>query len=50
MKRILAVFIVCLFVGAASAAEKRFEVPVEGSPSVGPQNAKVTIVQFTDYQ
>jgi hypothetical protein len=50
MKRILIVLLACLFAGAASADVKRFTVPVAGSPSSGPENAKVTIVEFMDYQ
>ena len=50
MKKILIVFLVCLFAGAALADVKRFTVPVDGSPDSGSPNAKVTIVEFIDYQ
>lgn len=39
-----------LFVGGAFAEVKRFAIPLESSPSVGPENAPVTIVEFIDYQ
>jgi protein-disulfide isomerase len=34
----------------AGAAEIRYAVPAGDSPSVGPANAPVTIVEFLDYQ
>ncbi len=42
-------FIVCipLFI---YASEKRYDVPVGDSPSWGPANAPVTIIEFLDYQ
>jgi hypothetical protein len=35
---------------AASPEEKRFNIPLENSPSLGPENAPVTIVEFIDFQ
>jgi hypothetical protein len=32
------------------AADVRYAVPVGDSPSIGPANAPVTIVEFLDYQ
>jgi hypothetical protein len=32
------------------AAEERYSIPLEGSPSVGPENAPLVIVEFLDYQ
>lgn len=32
------------------AQEKRYSLPVEGSPSYGPLDAPVTIIEFLDYQ
>ncbi len=32
------------------AAEIRYTVPAGDSPSIGPANAPVTIVEFLDYQ
>lgn len=34
----------------AGAAEVRYAVPAGDSPSIGPANAPVTIVEFLDYQ
>lgn len=34
----------------AGAADVRYSVPVGGSPTIGPANAPVTIVEFLDYQ
>jgi len=43
----------CLLVLAsagATAAEKRTSVPIGNSPSMGPENAPVTIIEFVDFQ
>ena len=37
-------------VGAEAAGEKRFSIPVENSPVLGPENAPVTIFEFLDFQ
>lgn len=34
----------------ARAADVRYSVPAGDSPSIGPANAPVTIVEFLDYQ
>jgi protein-disulfide isomerase len=34
----------------AGAADIRYNVPAGDSPSIGPANAPVTIVEFLDYQ
>jgi protein-disulfide isomerase len=34
----------------AGAADVRYTVPVGDSPTIGPANAPVTIVEFLDYQ
>jgi protein-disulfide isomerase len=50
MKKLLIVFIICMFVGTVSAEIKRFAIPIDASPFIGQQNAPVTIVEFIDYQ
>jgi hypothetical protein len=35
---------------ASAAAEVRYTVPVGDSPAIGPASAKITIVEFLDYQ
>jgi hypothetical protein len=46
----LTVSLLLLLATVSYAAEKRFVVPVEDSPSQGPNNAQVTIIEFIDFQ
>ena len=44
---------ICLFLllgATAFAAGKRTNVPVGDSPSMGPEKAPVTIIEFVDFQ
>jgi hypothetical protein len=50
MKKIFLLIFAGLLVTVASAETMRYNVSLEGSPSTGPQNASVTIVEFIDYQ
>lgn len=50
MKRILICFFVLLLVGAAHAEEKVTDIPIGNSPSMGPADAPVTIIEFIDFQ
>jgi hypothetical protein len=51
MKFLTASFVLCLLVPfLAHAASKRYEIPVGDSPSWGPANAPVIIIEFIDYQ
>ena len=49
MKKLM-VFLLLLVAAVTYAAEKRFVVPVGDSPSQGPENAPVTIIEFIDFQ
>ena len=48
----LALWIVLTLLAAvpAGASDVRYAVPAGDSPSIGPANAPVTIVEFLDYQ
>ena len=46
----ISLMILCLAVSQGYAEEKRFDIPLVDSPSEGPQNAPVTIIEFLDYQ
>lgn len=50
MKKLLICISILLLFGVAHAAEKRTEVPVGDSPSFGPADAPVTIIEFIDFQ
>jgi hypothetical protein len=50
MKKIIFIVMVMLISLSAAAAEKRFSVPLGDSPSTGPANAPVTIIEFLDFQ
>ena len=50
--RRLAAWIILALIAAspARAADIRYSVPAGDSPTIGPANAPVTIVEFVDYQ
>ncbi len=50
MKRILICIFVLLLSGMVQAEEKRTDVPIGDSPSLGPATAPVTIIEFIDFQ
>jgi len=50
MRTFMIYLTVLLFASALYADEKRFSVPVGDSPTTGPANAPVTIIEFLDFQ
>jgi hypothetical protein len=50
MRKLIFIMIVTLISASAFADEKRFSIPIGGSPSTGPVNAPVTIIEFLDFQ
>lgn len=50
MKCLSPVVLFALVVCNAFAGEKRFSLPLDDSPSLGPSDARVTIVEFIDFQ
>ncbi len=52
MKRHLSLLLLLFLVSVSTAAtdEKRYSVPIGDSPSLGPENAPVTIIEFLDFQ
>ena len=46
----LPLLVLLLAASQAAAADVRYTVPPGDSPSVGPANAPVTLVEFVDYQ
>ncbi len=49
MKQCL-MLLLLIVVTTATAAEQRFTVPLEDSPSTGPADARITVVEFLDFQ
>ncbi len=50
MKKTIFIIVCILIAASAFAGEKRFSLPIGDSPSTGPLNALVTIVEFIDFQ
>jgi protein-disulfide isomerase len=55
MKRMMVLLLsAALLVPAAALAqgveEKRYQIPLENSPSIGPPDAPVTVFEFLDFQ
>ncbi|HEX9191371.1 MAG TPA: hypothetical protein VF847_04700 [Candidatus Deferrimicrobiaceae bacterium] len=46
----LLALLLLLAAAPAAAADVRYTVPAGDSPSIGPANAPVTLVEFIDYQ
>ena len=47
---LIAVLAVPAFAGAQGVEEKRYQIPLENSPSIGPADAPVTVFEFLDFQ
>ncbi len=50
MKRFLLIALILLAAGSTTGQEKRFTIPLNSSPSLGPADARVTMVEFIDFQ
>ncbi len=50
MKKLIFIMLVTLITVSAFAEEKRVSVPIGDSPTTGPANAPVTIIEFLDFQ
>lgn len=50
MKKILICLFVLLQFGIAQAEEKRTDIPIGDSPTLGPADAPVTVIEFIDFQ
>jgi len=50
MRKIIICIFLLLMVGMAHAEQQRIEVPIGDSPSLGPADAPVTIIEFIDFQ
>ena len=55
MKRLLLLLFVAALAlpavaGAQGTEEKRYQIPLENSPSIGPADAPVTVFEFLDFQ
>jgi protein-disulfide isomerase len=50
MNRTILVMVIFLLAVSTSAEEKRYPVPLGDSPTIGPLDAPVTIVEFLDFQ
>lgn len=50
MRRLVLVSLIFLLAGYVMAEDKRYSVPINDSPTLGPADAPVTIIEFLDFQ
>jgi protein-disulfide isomerase len=50
MKRLLFALILAAFSFSVAQAENRVQVPLGDSPTLGPADAPVTMIEFIDFQ
>ncbi len=50
MKKTILVILFLALAAGSGAEEKRFTVPLNNSPMLGPADAPVTIIEFLDFQ
>ncbi len=50
MRRLVLVVLIILLSGNVAAEDKRYSVPINDSPAIGPVNAPVAIIEFLDFQ
>ncbi|MFH0780463.1 MAG: hypothetical protein V2B20_00695 [Pseudomonadota bacterium] len=50
LKKLLSCVFVLFLFGTALAEETRTEVPIGDSPTMGPADAPVTLIEFIDFQ
>jgi hypothetical protein len=47
---VFTIILVPLLTVSAHTSQARYDIPISKSPSWGPENAPVTIIEFIDYQ
>jgi hypothetical protein len=50
MKKLVVIISVILASSLGYGADKRFAVPIGDSPTIGPADAPVTMIEFLDFQ
>jgi hypothetical protein len=48
--KLVVLLVIILLPVSAPSEEKRYAIPIGDSPSMGPENAPVTIIEFIDFQ